>query len=209
MKSLWIAMSKAYWKAGIESGNTQIRDAMEYKRTFAEMPIVPDDYAAFQGDFWWKKFDGGMMKTMTDTFTAGFEAGKSMSEMQSDFMEAMSKYGPSDFTDKLGRNRPDWSEFNRIYRNASSKCWNTARLEIGKKSSIVVGMVYIAVLDDRTRTTHRALDGMKWPLSDPRISLYNPPSDHNCRCMMDYVYEWEVTTWDSFPTWTPAEGFGG
>lgn len=209
MKSLWIAMSRAYWKAGIDSGNQQIRDAMEYKRTFGEMPVIPDDYAAFQGDMWWKKFNDAMRNTMTSTFSAGFEAGKSMSEMQADFMEAMSKYGPSDFTDKLGRNRPDWYEFNRMYRNASSKCFNTARLEIGKRSSIVVGMIYIAVLDDRTRPTHRALDGMKWPLSDPRISLYNPPTDHNCRCMMDYVYEWEVTKWDQFPTWQPAEGFGG
>lgn len=211
LKTLFRRMAKAYYKAGNDVSKQQIQEASGY-RGYSESAggfTSPDDYATFQADFWWKSFTDGMKNTMTRTFAAGFEAGQSLGDMQASFQKEMTKYGPMKFTDKIGRDRPDWYEFNRQYRNAASSCYNTARWEQGQSARVVIGYRWVAVLDDRTRPEHRALDGAVFAKSDPRTATYKPPVDQCCRCTLDYVYDWEQVKWSDYPDWQPAPGFGG
>lgn len=209
IRSLFQRLSKAYYKAGTDSAKEEIAHAAAFAgvKAFAEVPVgdapVPDDYAKFVGDFWWKKYSDAMKATMTNTFAGAFEAGKSMTETRQMWQDAMKKYGAG--------TEPDWYDFNRMYRNAASKSYNTARLDYGRESKrIVSGVRNISVLDDSTTDQCRSVDGQEWPLSDPRVGRYNPPSHHQCRRVYDYVYSWEVPAqWSPFPTWEPQEGFGG
>lgn len=41
---------------------------------------------------------------------------------------------------------------------------------------------YVAVLDPKTRETHRELHGLVFPLDDPFWDSFTPPIDWNCRC---------------------------
>lgn len=46
---------------------------------------------------------------------------------------------------------------------------------------------YSAVLDDRTRPTHRALDGLTLPANHPFWDTHYPPWGWNCRCVVTAV----------------------
>ncbi len=48
---------------------------------------------------------------------------------------------------------------------------------------------YIAIIDDRTRDDHAALDGQVFPMADKR---YWPPLGYNCRCEASPVHEAEM-----------------
>lgn len=211
IKSLFVKMTKAYWRAGMDSAREQIQKAMSI-RQYAESVggySLPDDYSAFQGEFWWKSYTDAMKSAMTKSFAASFEAGVGLSEAQESLKRAMTKFGPTEFKDIKGREMPDWYEFNRMYRNAATSCYNSARWESGQGSRVVIGYRWVAVMDDRTRPTHRALDGSVFSKSDPRTATYKPPVDQHCRCTLDYVYDWEKPKWSDYPTWEPAPGFGG
>jgi len=41
---------------------------------------------------------------------------------------------------------------------------------------------YVAILDGRTRKTHKALDGKVWRYDDPIWNILWPPNGFNCRC---------------------------
>jgi SPP1 gp7 family putative phage head morphogenesis protein len=47
---------------------------------------------------------------------------------------------------------------------------------------------YMAILDSRTRPTHRALNGKIFPQGEGPI----PPIDYNCRCSMQMLHEFEI-----------------
>lgn len=49
---------------------------------------------------------------------------------------------------------------------------------------------YSAVGDDRTRPSHRALDGVQYPANHPFWNKYYPPWDFRCRCTVIPIFDY-------------------
>lgn len=72
-----------------------------------------------------------------------------------------------------------------LYRNQIGAAYAAGRLQVNSQPHIaplIWGYEYSAVMDDRTRETHAALDGVRKPKGDPFWLKYTPPWDWGCRC---------------------------
>jgi len=98
-----------------------------------------------------------------------------------------------------------------VFRNAISSIYNESRKELFNNPNVakyVPALQYSAILDSRTRDTHRAMDGRIYKRTDPIWKEWFPPNGHNCRCLTIPVtsnLEYNVSS----PTaLEPDEGFG-
>ncbi len=73
-----------------------------------------------------------------------------------------------------------------IVRNAATESFNQGRLVEARQlgSDFVPGMVYSAILDERTTDICRLLDGKVFRLDDEELSRFAPPNHHNCRSLL-------------------------
>ena len=55
-------------------------------------------------------------------------------------------------------------------------------------------LMFDAVHDDRTRVSHKELDGIVRPVDDPFWTNYYPPLDYNCRCTVRQLSDGEITS---------------
>lgn len=84
---------------------------------------------------------------------------------------------------------------NRVYRKTlktitqmqSITNANASRLEAFKKSSLVKGVQFLAILDDRTTLICSARHLQVFKLDDPVLSQYTPPLHYNCRSLLSPV----------------------
>jgi len=77
----------------------------------------------------------------------------------------------------------DWlyTEQNTAGKTANSiNEWNA----IEEQKDLFGLLEYSAILDDRTREDHRALDGTVRPVDDPFWDDFMPPNGYNCRCLL-------------------------
>ncbi len=71
------------------------------------------------------------------------------------------------------------TEYNTSYSSAQmARKWN----EFGVRADDSPFLKYRAVMDDRTRDDHAALNGVVRRIDDPFWNNYYPPNDWNCRC---------------------------
>lgn len=73
----------------------------------------------------------------------------------------------------------------------------------------VPALQYSAILDTRTRETHRQMDGKIYPKDDPLWKIWNPPCGYNCRCMLVPITSNEEYTISELTNLKPDPGFGG
>lgn len=74
-----------------------------------------------------------------------------------------------------------------ILRTNATEAFNQGRLTAvmdPKIKPFIRGMVYSAVLDDRTTPVCRYLDGKIFPLDEPDLARLAPPNHHNCRSLL-------------------------
>lgn len=71
-----------------------------------------------------------------------------------------------------------------IARNESTYSANQARLDAIKKSTIVKGYVFLAVIDKRTTQICSKRHKHVLPLGTAYLALYTPPLHHNCRSLL-------------------------
>jgi SPP1 gp7 family putative phage head morphogenesis protein len=71
-----------------------------------------------------------------------------------------------------------------ISRNESTYSANQARLEAIKKSTIVKGYVFLAVIDKRTTNICSKRHKQVLPLDSNFLKMYIPPLHHNCRSLL-------------------------
>jgi SPP1 gp7 family putative phage head morphogenesis protein len=86
------------------------------------------------------------------------------------------------------------TEFNQAHNSAlQARRWRDAE----KTADLYPNFMYKAVMDERTRESHRKLNGMIRPISDPIWDTYSPPIDWGCRCTLRRT--------DKDPTDVPAD----
>jgi SPP1 gp7 family putative phage head morphogenesis protein len=67
---------------------------------------------------------------------------------------------------------------------------------------------YSAILDDRVRPNHAALDGLVFSVTNPAIDRIIPPNGYNCRCLLVPVVQGEKWEESTLPAnWKPDAGF--
>jgi len=95
----------------------------------------------------------------------------------------------SPLLDTLGLSGPEPARMQTVFRTNIFSAYTVGQMEQ------VVGMHdrfplwrYVAIKDDRTRPSHRALDGQVFRVGEGPI----PPIDFNCRCTMQFLHQFEV-----------------
>ncbi len=72
-----------------------------------------------------------------------------------------------------------------VVRTNVVDAFNMSRLETYKENGdFVKGLEYSAILDDRVREDHAAMDGRKYAIDDPIWDRWTPPNGFNCRCVL-------------------------
>ena len=104
-----------------------------------------------------------------------------------------------------------------IFRNNVMRAWRDGRNELFGDPGVageIWGYTYSAILDSRVRPSHAKLDGITRAKDDPFWQKYDPPWDHNCRCMKFAILKKDIATGKAIPTkdnempaMNPTEGF--
>jgi SPP1 gp7 family putative phage head morphogenesis protein len=90
-----------------------------------------------------------------------------------------------DFTKNvLGNARTVSNNWTYTEQNTAGKIANSIEEwdSIEKTKDLFPLLKYSAILDERTRQDHRALDGTVRPVDDPFWDSFMPPNGYNCRC---------------------------
>lgn len=82
--------------------------------------------------------------------------------------------------------------------------WNSLQDEAIQE--ILWGYEYVAIMDDRVRETHAAMNGVKAEKDDPLWGTWWCPCGYNCRCTNLEIFEQETATVDR-PDVIPDPGF--
>ncbi|TAN12950.1 MAG: phage head morphogenesis protein [Burkholderiaceae bacterium] len=70
-----------------------------------------------------------------------------------------------------------------IYQTNLQSAYMAGRAKaIAESSGAFPWLMYVAVMDNRTRPAHAALNGKIWPKNDPIWQSIFPPNGFNCRC---------------------------
>lgn len=69
-----------------------------------------------------------------------------------------------------------------IYQTNLQSAYMAGRLQAQQAADAFPYLMYVAVMDGRTRPSHAALNGQIWRKDDPVWSVIYPPNGFNCRC---------------------------
>ncbi|MDD5479686.1 phage minor head protein [Rhodoferax sp.] len=69
-----------------------------------------------------------------------------------------------------------------IYQTNLQSAFMAGRMQAQMAATSCVYLMYVAVMDGRTRASHAALDGKIWRKDDAVWASIYPPNGHNCRC---------------------------
>lgn len=118
----------------------------------------------------------------------GIDEGWSIGEFERGLREANVKYTGTVYgTDK--RKGQPLAPFHTetIVRTNFSTVYNKGRWNLMNDPDVVEfvpAYEYSAILDSRTRRTHRQMDGRIYPRDDPIWLTWKVPAGYNCRCML-------------------------
>jgi SPP1 gp7 family putative phage head morphogenesis protein len=69
-----------------------------------------------------------------------------------------------------------------VFRTNQASVYEAGKWDQFQSDDYVTGMEYVAVMDNRTRVEHAALDGEIFKKDDPIWGSIYPPNEYNCRC---------------------------
>ena len=90
-----------------------------------------------------------------------------------------------------------------VFRNNNMKAYRDGRNEIYNDPDVVDfiwGYTYSAILDSRVRPSHAKLDGVTRPKEDIFWQRFDPPWDHNCRCLKFAIMKSDIVEGIVIPT---------
>lgn len=114
-----------------------------------------------------------------------------------DFLEEFQSFSSEPHLETILR-----TNFATFYSYGRMKTFFDPELE-----GFVVAFQYSAILDERTRETHRRMDGKIYPIDDPIWKEWTPPNGFNCRCMLVPITRGETFRVSKRENIHPDEGF--
>jgi SPP1 gp7 family putative phage head morphogenesis protein len=142
------------------------------------------------------------IERVRDLMAAAFESGKSVEEWRDSLKDediqisdghAATVWRNNTFN---ALNEERYERFNQVDEDNGQESW----------------LLYEAVQDRKTRSSHRANDGLAMKRTDPRWEGRTPSLDHNCRCILIRIDADEVDSMAKFTSpksnSTGADGFG-
>lgn len=132
-----------------------------------------------------------VVEELRASLQAAINQGKSQREWREDVGNRMAQHGwllddglmvdsktGEQLAARFGEHR-----LNTIYRTNVKNAFAAGRWqEITRVQKAMPYLEYTAVMDDRTRDEHAALDGHIYPIDDPFWQTFYPPNGFNCRC---------------------------
>lgn len=119
--------------------------------------------------------NGTTLENLTGTIAEGIDAGEGIGEM----------------TDRIQSVYSDLSDYRaeRIARTETTASNNEGFIEAYKQSGVATHKEWIAVMDERTRPEHAALNGEVVPLDSKFSNNLTYPQEPNCRCVIGPVFK--------------------
>jgi len=178
--------------------------------TFAERPMTPkeaikalkmrapmaaDEYDALEKAYRAKAFSIAGVQSTDLVARVQEEIGKALKGKVTfeDFKAKLPK-----MFERFGVTPLSPSHVETVFRNAMQNSYNAGRWQQQTDPDVKDLFLwrYDAVDDDRTRPSHRAMDGVTLPPDDPLWQRWYPPNGHNCRCRIRTVPVDEATKTD-------------
>lgn len=79
-----------------------------------------------------------------------------------------------------------------IYQTNLQSAYMAGRRLAQQQASANTWLMYVAVMDNRTRPAHAALDGKIWRKDHPVWEVIDPPRGYNCRCRVRSLTEGQM-----------------
>jgi SPP1 gp7 family putative phage head morphogenesis protein len=145
-----------------------------------------------------------IQKALKDTVASG--------GTQQDFARELKKLTTDASIEELS----NW-HIENVFRTNVQNSYMTGRFEQMRQPDVMDALPvweYFAVMDDRTRENHAAMNGFQAAADDPVWSIWYPPAGFNCRCSVFPLLESEankvafISGVSRLPDY-PDEGFGG
>jgi len=195
-------------KSGSKAAKREIRAA----KKFVDIQLLtPDEVLKFLKRKSFEMSDAtrnDVLKKVKQQLMQGVKSGKSFKETVSAIEDALEPYfkrGTLD-EDKITPGRLE-----TIVRTNVSEAYNEAKKAIYTDPDLegfVESLQYSAILDDRVRSNHEAMDGVIRPVTDPIWEAWTPPNGYNCRCTIVPVTQFEeYENTKKIPKVEPDKGF--
>lgn len=194
---------------GFGQAKLEVNKAREYfKRKFNEASVeatvieavVPDEAVG-----WYKTYS---------IYLAGIYSEAILSKAESIVLEAIESGLHYKDVVKVLQNSEEFKNFTEarlktITRTEGTKAYNQGRLEQFKSTGDFVQAVqYSAILDRRTTSLCKSLNGKIMSMGNPLLSVYIPPNHFNCRSILVPVTRYDNWTESDFNNVEkPSKGF--
>lgn len=102
------------------------------------------------------------------------------------------------------------SRIETAVRTLTSEAYNEGRRSMFMDPDVrgvIAALQYSAILDDRVRPNHAAMDESVYPLESPVWDEWTPPNGFNCRCILVPITIFEEYEASDAPKVHPDEGF--
>jgi len=162
-------------------------EAIRYWR--GKVPLTADKFYALAMDQRAKAFtvSGVTRMDMIEEVKAAVDAALKSGITLADFKKAI-----ADIIEAQG-----WKDrrVDTIFRSNMQSAYNAGRYKQQTDPDVLKQRPYwqyVAVMDERTRPEHAALDGKVFPADDPFWGTWYPPNGFNCRCTVRTLSESEM-----------------
>ena len=162
-------------------------EALKFIRN--KIPMTEDDFARLAREAKIRGFTVADMasldalKDIKDSLTKAIETGQSLGDWKKSIGDVLKQWDISGYRAET------------IYRTNLQTAYQVGRYEQMTDPDILEMRpywMYVAVMDDRTRPEHAALNGKVFPADDPFWDHWYPPNGYNCRCTVYTLSESEL-----------------
>jgi len=194
-------MTKRAFELGVQHARKEIRNA--HLKKFQDeplvdiRPIVPEEAIALleQESFKWAGIDRDyILNTVKTHLIRAMEHGWTLKDIVNDIENALKPYFEQGL---VGEEALRGYRIETKVRTYFTKAYNMGRIQFftaPEQRDFVKAFQYSAILDDRVRPSHAALDSLIYSITDDIWDLIKPPNGYNCRCLLvpvTAVDEWE------------------